>query len=245
MAEALRFVLSSAPPEASDPLRSWSDLVRRQAESIQHGQALRIYRCPDTWTGDLQTLVADGLAAQGGDDPFAGASEPQRPGNPLQRRLACDALIPVFDPARQWLEVYRLEDPDTEDSAVQRLDSLSVQEASNETCWFYPTEDGQYLSWQNEASIRCQPGHVFGRPSAPSSEAYNRDEIKVLWSLMADEQELTCVGFTYQRRHIDFALIESAPSPASTWTSFVVDSISPTPLRTFFRCTVKEHPSTG
>jgi hypothetical protein len=240
MSDALRFVLSSAPPETADPLQRWTELVQRQATSIQLGKALRIYRCPDSWNGSLQDLVASGLVDHSGHDPFPDqADAPQTP-SLGQRRLVCDALIPVFDPARQWLEVYCQDDSRSTDSAVHRLDSLSVQGASNETCWFYPTEDGQYLSWENPTAIRCNPGHVYEQPLASPSHDYSPDYLKVLWSLMADDAHLTCVGFTYQRKHIDFSLIASTTGTSSTWTSFVVNSLSSTPLRTTATATISQ-----
>jgi hypothetical protein len=241
MPDSLRFVLNTAPPETADPLRRWSELANRQATSIQLGKALRIYRCPDSWSGSLQDLVTSGLADHFGNDPFPEQADAPQTLAPRQRRLVCDALIPVFEPAGHWLEVYCLEDSRSIDSAVHRLDSLSVQGASNETCWFYPTEDGQYLCWENQPTIRCNPGHVYEQPLASPTHTYSRDHLKVLWSLMADNFNLTCVGFTYQRRHIDFSLLASTAGNSSTWTSFVVDSGSSTPLRTTSTVTISQH----
>jgi len=237
-----RATLANDEGEAAGPLQRWSDLVQRQATSIQLGKALRIYRCPDSWSGSLQDLVASGLADHSGHDPFIEpsleqADAPQTPAL-RQRRLVCDALIPVFDPAGHWLEVYCLDDSQSADSAVHRLDSLFVQGASNETCWFYPTEDGQYLSWENPAEIRCNPRHVYEQPLAGPTHDYSPEHLKVLWSLMADDTHLTCVGFTYQRKHIDFSLIASTAGTSSTWRSFVVDSLSSTPLRTTSTATI-------
>jgi hypothetical protein len=238
MSDALRFILSSGPPETVEPLQLWSELVQRQATSIRLGKALRIYRCPDSWSGSLQDLLASGLADHSGHDPFAVLSDaPQAPAQG-QRRLVCNALIPVFDPAGHWLEVYYLDDPRSIDSAVHRLDSLFVQGATNETCWFYPTEDGQYLSWVNPTTIRCNPGQIYEQTLASPTHDYSRDHLKVLWSLMADETDLTCVGFTYQRKHIDFSLLASTIGQTSTWTSFVVNSVSSTPLKTTSTVTI-------
>ncbi|MCP9773563.1 hypothetical protein KBY66_13230 [Synechococcus sp. Tobar12-5m-g] len=238
MSDALRFVLSSSVPDLAGPLLRWTDLVRQQAATVRQGKALRIYRCPDGWSGSLQDLLASGKANHSGQDPFAEQADGDRPPGQRQRRLVCDALIPSFDPAGQWLEVYSLEDPNRDDSAVQRLDSLPLQAGSNETCWFYPTEDGHYLSWENPWAIRCDPGHVFELPPGGPPSDYGRDQLKVLWSLMADDANLTCVGFTYQRKRIEFPLIESSAGAVSTWSSFVVDSISATPLKTISTMTI-------
>ena len=56
--------------------------------------------------------------------------------------------------------------------------------------------------------------------------AYDRGEVHVLWSLMADDAALTCVGLTYQRRRIEWPLTQRTPEPSATWTSFEVDTMA-------------------
>ena len=43
---------------------------------------------------------------------------------------------------------------------------------------------------------------------------------------MADDQALTCVGLTYQRRRIEWPVTATDPEPFATWTSFRVDSMA-------------------
>ncbi|MCT0212824.1 MULTISPECIES: hypothetical protein [Synechococcales] len=231
MTNALRFVLNPGPPEFAQPLDRWSDLVLRQEASLRSGFHLTIYRCPDSWAGSLQDLIASDALNSSGKDPFGPGLEIDNPTDQQQRRLVCKALIPSFNPASQWLEVYELEQPDSADSAVRRVDCLPLQEASNDTCWFYPTEDGRYLSWENQQTISCHPGHVFEQLDRGPNHCYDRAELRVLWSLMADQSNLTCVGLTYQHRRIDFPLLGSKPGTTATWTTFQVDSMSESPLR--------------
>ena len=43
---------------------------------------------------------------------------------------------------------------------------------------------------------------------------------------MADDDYLTCVGLTYQRRRIDWPFTRLTPELSSTWSSFRVDSMA-------------------
>ena len=91
MANSLFFVLAPATGLPQGPL-SWADLADAQALGLGQLLALRIFACPPGWPGSLETLVEDGLAHSGGDDPF-GAGPPRQPGapssaQPQERRLA-------------------------------------------------------------------------------------------------------------------------------------------------------------
>jgi len=246
MSNSLRFILNPGPTKCVEPLDRWSDLVLRQEASLRSAFSLTIYRCPDRWAGSLQDLLDGDALNDSGQDPFdlliesqqpasdqpdKDPSESDQPAGTRHRRLVCKALIPVFDPANQWLEVYELEAPHSPDSPARRLDSLPLQEATNETCWFYPTEDGRYLSWESQQAISCHPGHVYEQLPDGQNHGYDRAGLRILWSLMADQSSLTCVGLTYQRKRIDFPLLASSPGTTTTWTSFLVDSMSDSPLQ--------------
>ena len=49
-------------------------------------------------------------------------------------------------------------------SGVERLDAFPLRDAENETCWFYPTEDGAYLSWENQRRLELLPGVMAEQP---------------------------------------------------------------------------------
>jgi hypothetical protein len=107
--------------------------------------------------------------------------------------------------------------------SVECLDLFPLREASNETCWFYPTEDGRYLSWEKRSRIIAQPGFLPDILDEDESSDYQRSEIHLLWSLMADDQSLTCVGLTYKKRRIEWPLLKVEPEPFATWRCFRVD----------------------
>ena len=111
--------------------------------------------------------------------------------------------------------------------AVQRLrclDRFPLRQADNETCWFYPTEDGPYLAWENQRRVETLPGFLPERPLQAEPVAFERADLHVLWSLMADDLALTCVGLTYRGRRIEWPVRATQPEPFATWTAFRVDS---------------------
>ena len=203
------------------------------------------------WTGQLDDLVRDGKADAAGLDPFTGSADSD--GDPSmaparvmaapsseRRRLICDAVVPRFEPRLHWLSVYELQgelDPSVLQTtasshplqcilnpSLRRLDHFALRDAENETCWFYPTDDGTYLSWENQRRVQSWPGFLPERPLHDGPMDYQRSAVHVLWSLMADDLALTCVGLTYQGRRIEFPMHSSDPEPFATWTSFCVDS---------------------
>ena len=61
-------------------------------------------------------------------------------------QLLCDALVVRIEPRHHWLGVYQV-DPE-EPTYLRCLDRVALSELSNATCWFYPTHDGTFLSWE-------------------------------------------------------------------------------------------------
>ncbi len=150
-----------------------------------------------------------------------------------------DSFIPYIEPKLQWLAVYKVEGrlidlsqaypPQALDiESVECLDQFLLRDANNETCWFYPTEDGRYLSWEKRSRITLQPGFLSDTVSEDESHDYQRSKILLLWSLMADDQSLTCVGLTYKKRRIEWPLLKVELEPLATWRSFRVDYSSET-----------------
>jgi hypothetical protein len=136
----------------------------------------------------------------------------------------CDAITPHFQTDRLWLGVYREDGSNGPDAKQwQQLDRFPLNEARNETCWFYPTSDGHYLSWRRELAVTLGPGRVVDPGPNPGS-GYNRTEIALLWSLLADDSMLTCVGVTYGGRRIEWPLQERNWAESALWSDFSVDS---------------------
>lgn len=141
-----------------------------------------------------------------------------------QFNRVCDAITPRFEPERFWLGVYH-----QSQNHWQQLDRFALSDARNESCWFYPTHDGHYLSWQRDLQVAMGPGTVVDPPAGlPAS--YNREDIALLWSLLADDSELTCVGLTYAGRRIDWPLLQRRWADTAIWSDFSVESSRPTPL---------------
>ena len=123
-------------------------------------------------------------------------------------------------------------------SGIERLDTFPLRDAENETCWFYPTEDGAYLSWENQRRLELQPGVLAEQPLQAQPVPYQRPDLHVLWSLMADDRALTCVGLTYGRRRIDWPVVAVVPEACATWTSFSLDSMAEAQYCELASCTV-------
>ncbi len=229
MASSLVFVLAPEPLLPGDGA-SRSALAAAQRLGIAEGTALRLFRVPAGWEDSLDDLVGSGAAGLGGSDPFA-ADDPA--GADAPQRLFCDAVIPRLDVAALWLGVYAFDDAEPtarEEPAVERparcLDRFALSEAQNETCWFYPTEDGVYLAWRNPCRLQLLPGLPTDGSPGEELPAYRRDAVRLLWSLMADDPALTCVGLTYRGRRIEWATRMAEPDPSAAWTAFRVDSMA-------------------
>ncbi|MCP9843703.1 hypothetical protein KBZ01_08205 [Synechococcus sp. Edmonson 11F2] len=227
MTTTLAFTFSLAPPQEGEESIGWSQVVADHQSSICDARALRILRCPKAWSGSLDSLVQAGQATISCEDPFVGMPNT----GPARERLLCDAVIPRFDASRLWLQVHLLEagqgvSPTDAPLGRKRLDAFPLQQLSNETCWFYPTEDGDYLASERTIDVRFGPGVMA--ESLPTSQplSYDRGDLRLLWSLMADDEDLSCVGLTYQRRRIEFPLQVEQPATTATWSSFRVDGMA-------------------
>jgi hypothetical protein len=246
MSHALLFVIgpeAALPPDGATA----TALAAAQRGGLRSALALRLFRAPDGWSGALDDLVADGRADARGSDPFPEAVE--------RRRRVCDAVVPHLEPRSQWLGVYALEGERVEPAhaaslapghplealanlRVRCLDRFALREAENETCWFYPTDDGAYLGWENKRRIQTLPGYLPDRPVEETAPAYERSAVHVLWSLMADDLALTCVGLTYRGRRIEWPIQAGDPEPFATWTAFAVDSSAESSYREIANITV-------
>ena len=196
----------------------------------------------------LEHLVESGKAEISGLDPFAcvrsvssqmnGVELPAEP-SPSSSPRICDTLIPRFEPASLWLGVYQAsgtkrEDADSFASPAQRfcieqincLDKISLSDVNNDTCWFYPTEDGEYLSWESQHSIELEPGYLADGNLLDDPHQYERGHLNLLWSLMAKGKDLTCVGLTYMNRRIEWPLQIIDKKRSANWTSFRADSLA-------------------
>jgi hypothetical protein len=231
MASALAFVLAPQDLLPGDGAL-WSELLKAQSAGLRNGVTLRIFPVLSSNVDTLETLIGQGSADIRGLNPYGNGH-----GRPL-----CDALVPHIDPRILGLGVYELSDGDGQAGAdphaqvhassglvihsVRCLDRFALRDAENETCWFYPTEPGRYLSWENRRRLRTEPGFL---PEIPRQELpcdYRRDDIHVLWSLMADDLALTCVGLTYAKRRIEWPLLSSEAEECATWTAFHIDPMA-------------------
>ncbi|MEB3243329.1 MAG: hypothetical protein VKO44_06790 [Cyanobacteriota bacterium] len=227
MLHALAFVLSL---EASLPEGDcdWPALVEAQRQGLRSGTQLRLFRVPEDSTTSLSSLLDARALSATGASPFA----PAKPSP-----LICDALVPVIDPRRLWLGVYQVSGSALEPTLglpgwelrverVHCLDRYPLQEAANETCWFYPTDNGRYLAWENRRLIHTLPGHLPDRPPQESPLPYTHGDVHLLWALMADDLALTCVGLTWRRQRIEWPLLSEKQEDLSTWTEFQVDAMA-------------------
>ena len=235
MACRLVFVLAtrSALPQ---PGAGWQELVEAQSQSLGSGIYLRLFPAQPGWNGSLDDLIIEGKADVTGQNPFCqGVSHSKSKTN----QLLCDSFIPYIEPKLLWLAVYKVEgrsidaneaypSHSLEIEQVECLDQFPLREASNETCWFYPTEDGRYLSWEKRSRIIVQPGFLPDILAKDETSDYRRSEIHLLWSLMADDQSLTCVGLTYKKRRIEWPPLKVETEPFATWRCFRVDYSSET-----------------
>jgi hypothetical protein len=231
MLHSLAFVLARDQALPGDGI-DWSGLVAAQGQGPERGRALRLFRLPDPWHGSLDELVTNGAANIRGDDPLPASSE--------RRSLICDAVVPKLEVSRLWIGVYALhgqawpedqgpppaDGPPLQVQEIRLLDRFPLAEAANETCWFYPTEDGHYLASERFCSVRFGAGVLAEPLPMDHPWSYDRGDLRLLWSLMADDDDLSCVGLTYQRRRIEFPRRVEDPAPSVTWSSFRVDGMA-------------------
>lgn len=206
MDHSLVFVVAPAAclPEAK---ATWEELAVAQRQGPAGAFGLRIYTAATTAAGDLADL------------PWIGQLEPAA-GVPA-RRCICDAVIPQFDPRSNAIGVYQ---SGADPNLFHCLDRFELSEASNETCWFYPTHDGTFLSWERALTIALEPGMVPTDAQSLLPGSYERSQLTLLWSLLADDVSLTCVGLTYGGQRIEWPQAQSEPEPVATWSLFTVDT---------------------
>ena len=216
MGQSLVFILAplaALPPTAAD----LAALQAAQRCGPKGAFALRLFAAPELQSSALAGLPLDGQLDQR-------LEVPQR-----NCRRICDAVVPQFEPRLNWLGVYQ---QDADGDAYRCLDRFPLAEASNETCWFYPTHDGRFLSWERALAIALEPGVIVAdAPQSGEGEGYARSRLTVLWSLLADDVSLTCVGLTYDGQRIDWRVAEIQPEPMATWSLFQVDGQSDPPLQ--------------
>ncbi|MFM7550913.1 MAG: hypothetical protein ACKO8I_19030 [Cyanobacteriota bacterium] len=208
MTSPMIFVVAPAPllPQATTSLEN---LAVAQSAGPSTGFALRIFsRGADH--ADLRQLPVDGRLT----------GEQRRSSDGTQ--LLCDALVVRIEPQHHWLGVYRGDPEDP--TSLQCLDRVALSELSNATCWFYPTHNGTFLSWERSLHLSLQPGSIADCPEQLGSATYERSRISVLWSLLGDDASLTCVGLTYGGQRLDWPLRTLSPEPMATWARFRVDS---------------------
>ena len=227
MLHALVFVLCREESLLKD-ICDWPTLLEAQRQGLRSGTQLRLFRLPKTALEDGEDLLASGSLKASGDCPMPKQGAAQ---------VICDALVPVIDPRSLWLGVYQVSGRAAESiprapglalqvDSVSRLDCYPLQEAANETCWFYPTDNGHYLAWENRRRIQTLPGHLPDRPPQPSPFPYAHGDVHLLWSLMADDHALTCVGLTWRRQRIEWPVVSETPEDLATWTEFQIDSMA-------------------
>ena len=238
MPYSIAFILSDDADAFSSSMPSWSTLVEHQLSGIRKGFALRIFKCPTLSLPSLESLVEDGSATSQGLDPFLTHQlDDEYRATSSSGHALCDALVPQYNPSQLWLGVYEIFFLSTPAEAewlnkpkiiesIRLLDYFPLGEIENETCWFYPTETGKYLAWENELQIESLPGFIPESPLYTRPIDFSRTDIRLLWTLMADEEQLTCVGLTYQRRRIDWQFTRVIANQFSTWSSFMVNSLT-------------------
>ena len=226
---------------------SWESLKGAHQLGIKSGKALKIYQVPEGNAVSLEHLVESGKAEISGHDPFASVRSVSKAINsveiPSESRPAspriCDTLIPHFDPESLWLGVYEVSGSKNEAGEsfvhpaqqlciekITCLDKLSLSDVNNDTCWFYPTEDGEYLSWETHHSITTEPGHLADGSLLDDHHQYERGHLNLLWSLMAKDRDLTCVGLTYMNRRIEWPTQITDRQRSANWISFRANSLA-------------------
>ena len=194
---------------------SWAELVALQHQGLSTGFALRLFVAGDTPSDGLAQLPWDGQ---------------------LPQRLICDAIVPGFAPQENAIGVY---ERSSDANVLRCIDCFALQDAVNETCWFYPTHDGRFLSWQRDLALCLEPG-VVAEGASQVPESYERSHLALLWSLLGDDQSLTCVGLTYGGQRIEWGLSQGTPDRQSSWSVFTVDTAAEVSLTVNARAQVLE-----
>ena len=145
--------------------------------------------------------MESGKAEISGHDPFASARSVPSEINGVELTTEpkasspriCDTLIPYFDPESLWLGVYEVSGSKNEaaDSfahpaqsfcieQITCLDKLPLSDVNNDTCWFYPKKDGEYLSWETQHSITTKPGYLADGSLLDDQHQYKRSHQNLL-----------------------------------------------------------------
>ena len=220
MLTPLLFVIGAAEDHRDGPCQL-ADLEALHRRGPRGGFALRLFTAKSDTVDDLHALPLDGSLL--GQDRRSDQG----------RQLICDALIPNYEPQRTWLSVYApmLEQTDEEALLYHCIDRFALNTAGNETCWFYPTHDGTFLSWEQRLDLMLEPGSIVDPPADLLASPYERSRISVLWSLLADDASFSCVGITYGGQRIAWPLRDVIAEPMATWSRFCVDSAAEESLR--------------
>jgi len=211
MTPSLLFVLAPVSALPSETCNR-HDLEMAQRQGPRGGYALRLFSQGVRLAEDLGALPLDGRLT----------GDARNRGDGCQ--VICDAVIPHFEPQHHWMGVYATAPGNVDQFTC--LDRLPLSEANNETCWFYPTHDGTYLSWERGLRLWLMPGSVVATEQDGTAEPYERGRLSVLWSLLGDDASLSCVGLTYGAQRIDWPLQSIRPEAAATWSRFRVDSMA-------------------
>ena len=211
MGPALLFVITSESALPDHPC-SLEELRDAQQLGPHSGFALRLFSFGPQAMEELSTFPLDGRLTG------AGKRMPDGP------QLICDALLPRYEPERHWLGVYAADSVDA--STFTCLDRFALKDANNETCWFYPTHDGTFLSWERDLQLALQPGSVVDPSLELLSAPYERGRISLLWSLLKDDDSLTSVGITYGGQRLEWQPQILKAEPQAAWSCFQVDSSS-------------------
>ena len=67
-------------------------------------------------------------------------------------------------------------------------------DVNNDTCWFYPTVDGEYLSLDSRNSIVMEPGYLADDSSIGVRYQYEQCHLNLLRSLLANTRIWPVLG---------------------------------------------------
>ena len=192
-------------------------------------EALQEAQASEPSTGFALRIFSRGAAHPNlGLLPLDGSLTGDKRRNSEGTQLLCDAVVVGIQPQHHWLGVYG-EDPE-DPSVLHCLDCVALSELSNATCWFYPTHNGSFLSWERGLQLSLGPGSIADCPEELSRMPYDRSQISVLWSLLGDNASLTCVGLTYGGQRLDWPLRSRSSEAVATWGRFRVDNEADTSL---------------
>jgi hypothetical protein len=89
---------------------------------------------------------------------------------PLIFVIATAAQLPQASTCLEVLKEAQATGPSEDSTRLLCLDRVPLSELSNSTCWFYPTHDGTFLSWERGLSpmqASASTGHCDHAASEP------------------------------------------------------------------------------